>query len=170
LLTSCDPAVTAGLQQLVEKWHSQVVAAPEGFETLTQLCPGGTALVSAWELAERGWFSLKPISLQGRAGEAIAYQLTWDGKIVLFSGSIPTKVNHDSQRSLVSDLTSPPKGDLRGYFDSMIRLQNVHPDVWLPSIPVDGQNANLYDKDWERTIEDNLYIISILLSPRQNGQ
>jgi glyoxylase-like metal-dependent hydrolase (beta-lactamase superfamily II) len=163
LLTSCDPLATVGLPELVEKWHSQVVAAPEAFEKLTQLCPPGTALLSAWELPERGWFPVSPISLEGRGQAGIAYQISWRGKTVLFSGRTPVKTNHDSQVLLVSDLTSP-EGDLRTYFNSITRLQKLRPDLWLPANPVDGQNANLYDEDWERTLEDNLYVINKLLS------
>ncbi len=165
LLTSCSPQATAGLKQLVETWHSQVVAAPGEFEKLRELCSAATVILSAWELSDRGWFPVSPISLLGRGEEAIAYQLPWRGKTVLFSGRIPIKANHDAQEHLVSDLVSP-KGDLRAYFTSMTRLQNLHPDLWLPANPADGQNANLYDKDWERTIEDNLYVIKLIISSR----
>ncbi|MGO9464395.1 MAG: MBL fold metallo-hydrolase [Isosphaeraceae bacterium] len=165
LLTSCGPQATAGLKQLVETWHSQVVASPVDFEKLREVCPAATIMVSAWELSDRGWFSVSPISLLGRGEEAIAYQLPWRGRTVLFSGRIPVKANHDAQERLVADLVSP-RGDLRAYFSSMTRLQSLHPDLWLPTNPADGQNANLYDKDWERTIEDNLYVIKLIISSR----
>ena len=82
-----------------------------------------------------------------------------------FQGASPSRSTTTPSELLVSDLTSP-KGDLRGYFTSMTRLQTLHPDLWLPTNPVDGQNANLYDKDWERTIEDNLYVIKFIISSR----
>jgi glyoxylase-like metal-dependent hydrolase (beta-lactamase superfamily II) len=165
LLTSCGPLETAGLKELVERWHSQVVASPSDFDKLTELCSARTVILSAWELLDRGWFPVSPISLLGRGDEAIAYQLSWNGKTILFSGRIPIKINHDAQKLLVSDLMSP-RGDLRGYLTSMTRLQKLHPDLWLPTNPTDGQNANLYDKDWERTIEDNLYVIKLIISSR----
>jgi len=165
LLTACGPRETAGLKQLVETWHSQIVVSPADFEKVRELCSAATVMHSAWELSDRGWFSVSPISLLGRGEEAIAYQLSWKGKTVLFSGRIPVKANHDAQQLLVSDLSSP-QGDLRAYVNSMTRLQNLHPDLWLPANPADGQNANLYDKDWERTIEDNLYVIKTMISRR----
>lgn len=168
-LTSCHPATISGLAELIQKWHPQVVADPGNFERLTASYPSGIVLVSAWDLPERGWFPVRPISLKGRGEEAIAYQLSWAGKTVLFSGRIPVKINHDAHERLVMDLTTP-KGDLRGYFASITRLQNAYPDLWLPANPVDGQNANLYDNDWVRTIEDNLYVIKSLLSAGHNRQ
>jgi glyoxylase-like metal-dependent hydrolase (beta-lactamase superfamily II) len=167
LLTSCNPVATTGLEEIIKKWHPQVVAEPGSFEKLTASCPAGTVFLSAWELPERGWFTVTPISLDGRGDEAIAYQLSWGGKSVLFSGRIPIKVSYDAQELLVADLASP-KGDVRGYFTSLTRLQKLRPDLWLPTVPVDGQNANLYDTDWERTIEDNLYLVSMILSAQRN--
>ncbi len=163
LLTSCGPAETAGLKELVERWHCQVVAPLGISEQLTELCPAAIVILSAWELSDRGWVPVSPISVQGRGEEAIAYQLSWGGKTVLFSGCIPIKINHHSHDALVADLASP-HGDLRGYFISITKLQNEHPDLWLPAYPADGQNANLYDKHWDRTIEDNLYLIRFLMT------
>jgi hypothetical protein len=34
-------------------------------------------------------------------------------------------------------------------------LAGVAPDLWLPAVPVHGQNANLYDDDWARVLEQN---------------
>lgn len=163
LLTSCGPAETAGLKELLGSWHCQVVAPSGISKRLTELCPAGTVILSAWDLSDRRWFPVSPIALQGRGAEAIAFQLSWHGKTVLFSGRIPIKINQDALDRLAADLTSP-QGDLRGYFVSITRLQNVHPDLWLPANPVNGQNANLYDEDWDRTIEDNLYVIRSLMA------
>jgi hypothetical protein len=169
LLTSCGPAETAGLEELVLKWRCQVVAPSGVSEKLTELCPAATVFLSAWELPDRGWFPVSPISLQGRGEEAIAYQIQWARKTVLFSGRIPIKMNHDANELLVADLTGP-RGDVRGYFTSMTRLLKLHPDLWLPANPIDCQNANLYDRDWEQTVEENLYIIKMLLNSRRDMQ
>jgi glyoxylase-like metal-dependent hydrolase (beta-lactamase superfamily II) len=163
LLTSYGAAETAGLKESVGKWHCQVVSPSGTSQQLTELCPAGTVILSAWELSDRGWFPVSLISLLGRGEEAVAYQLSCGGKSVLFSGQIPIKMNHNALDRLVADLMSP-RGDLRGYFTSITRLQNQHPDLWLPTNPADGQNANLYDKDWERTIEDNLYVIKTVMT------
>ena len=47
---------------------------------------------------------------------------------------------------------------------SLTRLAAIKPDLWLPASPVDGQNANLYDGDWRREIEENLRLIHSMIS------
>jgi glyoxylase-like metal-dependent hydrolase (beta-lactamase superfamily II) len=163
LLTSCDTEARAGLAELVSKCHTQVVASSEGLESLKESCPASTVILSATDLGGKGWFPVTPIPLRGRGLASIAYQLTWAGKTVLFCGGIPVKINHDSGERLISDLTTT-KGDIRDYFASLTRLHNLRPDIWLPANPIDGQNANLYDNDWEHMIEDNLLVIKTILS------
>jgi glyoxylase-like metal-dependent hydrolase (beta-lactamase superfamily II) len=163
LLTSSSPAEIAGLKELVEKWRFEVVAPPVSIERLKNLCPAGTTIFSAWELKDRAWFSVTPISVEGRGDEAIVFRLSWAGKTVLFSGRIPINLTHDAVDRLVADLKSP-QGDVHGYFMSLTRLQNVHPNLWLPANPANGQNANLYDKEWDFTIEDNLAVVKSVMS------
>jgi hypothetical protein len=31
----------------------------------------------------------------------------------------------------------------------------VKPDLWLPALPTEDQNANLYDDRWEQVVQDN---------------
>jgi len=166
LLTSCSADETAGLNELIEKCHTQVVASPAGFERLNESCPPGTVFLSAAELSAKGWFSVTPTPLRGRGLAPIAYQVPWAGKTVLFSGRIPAKINQQSGERLISDLTNST-GDIRGYFGSITQLHSLKPNLWLPAIPTDGQNANLYDGEWERAIEGNLIVIKLILSNSQ---
>jgi hypothetical protein len=163
LLTSCGPDGTAGLLELVQKWHTQVVASPTGVESLRDSCPPGTVVLSALELPGKGWFSVSPIPLRGLGFAPIAYELTWGGKTALFSGRIPRKINHQSGEALIADLTNA-SGDMRDYFASLTQLQGVKPNLWLPAIPTDCQNANLYESDWERVVEDNLLVMKVILT------
>ena len=162
LLTSCGPANTAGLKELIEQWHALIVASPEGVPTIKELCPAGTLVLSTSELSGKGWFEVKAIPLAGRGFAPVGYQVAWAGKTVLFSGRIPVKINQESGQNLFSDLTNG-QGDVRAYFASITHLASLKPDVWLPAIPTDGQNANLYDSDWGRTIEDHLRVIKLIL-------
>jgi glyoxylase-like metal-dependent hydrolase (beta-lactamase superfamily II) len=166
LLTACGADETAGLKELIEKCNAQVVVSPAGLENLKEMCPAETACLSAAELSGKGWFSVTPTPLEGRGVAPIAYQVTWAGKSVLFSGRIPVKITQESGERLVSDLTNS-SGDIRGYFGSIIQLQSLKPQLWLPAIPTDDQNANLYDGEWERAIEDNLMAIKLILSSSQ---
>jgi hypothetical protein len=31
---------------------------------------------------------------------------------------------------------------------------DVTPDLWLPAVPTDRQNANVYDAEWREILED----------------
>jgi glyoxylase-like metal-dependent hydrolase (beta-lactamase superfamily II) len=163
LLTSCGAEATAGLTELVTKCHTLVVASFEGLESLREYCPADTVFLSATDLGSKGWFPVKPVPVRGRGSAPIAYQVTWSGKIVLFSGAIPVKVSHDSGERLIADLTTE-RGDLREYFTTLTQLHDLRPNLCLPSNPIDGQNANLYDYDWEHMIEDNLLVIKTILT------
>jgi hypothetical protein len=55
---------------------------------------------------------------------------------------------------LMRDLTGPG-GSRELYLQSIEKLGGLYPDLWLPAVPVHGQNANLYDRDWEKVLEMN---------------
>jgi glyoxylase-like metal-dependent hydrolase (beta-lactamase superfamily II) len=158
LLTSCGAEATAGLGDLIEKCRPRVVAHPEGLRLIREACPAGTTVLSADDLPKMGWFDVVPVPLSGRGQAPIAYRLRWAGKTVLFSGRIPIKVNHDAGVALFSDFLES-RGDVQDYLNALDRLRDPAPDVWLPAIPSDGQNANLYDDQWAQTLKDNRSII-----------
>jgi glyoxylase-like metal-dependent hydrolase (beta-lactamase superfamily II) len=158
LLTSCGAEATAGLRDLIERCRPRVVAPPEGLRPLREACPAGTTVLSADDLPKLGGFDVRPVPLSGRGLAPIAYRLRWAGKTVLFSGRIPIKVNHDAGVDLFSDFLES-RGDVQDYLNSLGRLRDPAPDVWLPAVPSDGQNANLYDDQWEQTLKDNRTIL-----------
>ena len=55
----------------------------------------------------------------------------------------------------------------RGYSASLLELRERKPDLWLPAIATNDQNANLYERDWARIIEDNLMVTNFILSSGQ---
>lgn len=163
-LTACGPRETAGLADLVAACHPEVFAASSGLARLREAMPAGTVISPAEELESRGWFPITTISLDGRGLDPIAYRLTWAGKAVLLSGRIPVKMSQEAGESLIADLTHPP-GDVRAYFASLTRLHDgAPPDLWLPAVPTQGQNANLYDDEWTREFEQNLGVVRAILS------
>ena len=54
---------------------------------------------------------------------------------------------------------STTKGSADRYGQALNRLSEIKPDVWLPSRPADGQNANLYGNGWPEIISDNQDLI-----------
>ena len=164
LLTACGRDETAGLQELIEKCHTTVVASSSGIPRLRESLPAATVFIPAEDLAAKGWFPVSPIQVEGRGLAPVAYRLPFAGKIVLLSGRIPVQISQEAGRRLIADLLHPP-GDIRAYFTALTRLhQDARPDLWLPAVPTHGQNANLYDNQWTREIEDNLLLIRSLLS------
>jgi hypothetical protein len=141
-----------------------VVVSPAGLPRIKDLCPAGTVVVSAEDLPRRGWFEVKPIQLRGRGLAPIAYQLSWAKKTLLFSGRIPIKVDQSVKldvsevKVLLKDFASGG-GNRNDYAASLDLLLPLQPDLWLPAVPVDGQNANLYDTEWEEIIASNRAVL-----------
>ncbi|HMC67110.1 MAG TPA: hypothetical protein VKI65_19395, partial [Gemmataceae bacterium] len=154
LLTSCGPESTAGLKALVTRFGCEVVAARAGLSAIQAACPRGTVIRSEDDLSAASWFPVRALPLAGRGQAPLAYEVKWRGKTVLLSGRIPVKVSPRAVMELLRALTEPGN-DTRQYVQSLRRLEGLKPDLWLPSVPVDGQNANLYGRAWAETLSDN---------------
>ncbi len=139
------------------------MASSEGAERLKESFSTGTTFITTEDLPEKGWFPVVPVSLSGRGFAPAGYQLTLAGKTVLFSGRNPLDVTQETGQNLIRDLASPT-GNIRDYATSLTELRNRKPDLWLPAIPVNYQNANLYDGEWQRVIDDNLRVIQFIVN------
>ncbi len=154
LLTSTDEEATAGLSALVKRYGCQVVTTRGGLDAIRQRCPPGTSLVAAEDVEKQGWFAVTALVLRGRGQAPVAYELRWGGKSVLVSGRIPTKMSLPEGERLVSDVAGAG-GNIEGYRESLDRLGQMHPALWLPAVPVYGQNANVYDDEWDKVLTKN---------------
>jgi glyoxylase-like metal-dependent hydrolase (beta-lactamase superfamily II) len=154
ILTSADKEITGGLAALVRNTGCKVVAPEAGLQTIKDLCPAGTVILTDNDLEKRKWFDVRAISLQGRGVAPVAYQLSWAGKVVLFTGRIPIKPSLDATNELMQEISA--HHEVRGaYAKSLNELASLKPDLWLPAVPSNGQNANLYDRDWEQILSYN---------------
>jgi len=153
LLTSSSPEEIAGLKDLVVRAHPQVVAAAAAVPSVKKLCPAGTIVLAAEDLSKRGWFQVRSIPLFGPGQGSIAYEVSWGGKVVLFSGRIPAPANGAALEEFRAQLKEP--GDRAECLASLTQLGSLKPDVWLPALPLGSQNANLYDSDWVELILGN---------------
>jgi hypothetical protein len=105
-------------------------------------------------LEAAGWFDVRVIPLGGRGTSPVAYRLRWGGKTVLVPGRIPTRLTPPVSDELLRDV--PGTGDYRrDYLRALDRLHDAAPNLWLPAAPVHGQNANLYDSDWQDVLQSN---------------
>ena len=155
LLTSADEDATGGLESIVQKHQCAVVVADAGRERVKRRCPDGTPLLSHDDLQAKGWLDVEVLPLRGQGSGPVAYLFKLEGKKVLAPGRFPLKMTDRSVRRLFSEWKAPG-GDPKGFGQSLELLRNVAPDVWLPLEPLFGQNANLYDDDWQKSVTNNL--------------
>jgi glyoxylase-like metal-dependent hydrolase (beta-lactamase superfamily II) len=158
LLSSGDPEGMAGLPALIAKCHCDVVAPRAARVAIEKTCPAGTGFVPAEDLPAKGWFTVEPIPLRGRGVASVAYLIRWGEKSVLCSGRIPIKVCVATSQELSRDLARG-LANATDYRASLARLQDCSPDLWLPAVPSEGQNANLYEGDWKDILADNRELV-----------
>jgi len=157
ILTSADESATAGLPALTKATGCQVVAPKAGQEIIRPLCAAGTKLLSEEDLEKSGWFDVQALELAGRGTAPVAYLVHWHDKAILIPGKIPVKFTRQTIEHLLREV-SPPGGTIMPYLSSINRLTKVKPNLWLPAIPVHGQNANLYDNDWNKVLMQNMQL------------
>jgi hypothetical protein len=154
LLTSAGDDALAGLDALVRRTGCWVVAAQAGLDQVKRLCPPETRILTEMDLAKNSWFDVETIPLEGRGIAPVAYRLRWAAKTVLVSGHIPVKPSAPSMERLKREL-SGSQAKATEYLQSLTRLAEMRPDLWLPAVPVFGQNANLYDREWDQILQQN---------------
>jgi glyoxylase-like metal-dependent hydrolase (beta-lactamase superfamily II) len=154
LLTSADPASTAGLSALVAKSGCKVLGPRAGRDAVRRACSEGTEVLNEDAFGMQRWFDATLIPLSGRGSPALAYRFTWAEKSVLVSGRYPIKLGAEAMEQLMRDVGSPG-GSVRDYRRALDQLLPTAPDLWLPSVPVQSQNANLYDDEWRELIARN---------------
>jgi hypothetical protein len=77
---------------------------------------------------------------------------------VLVSGAIPVKPSGPALERLRAEVAG--RGTrTAGYIQSLARLGDLRPDLWLPVEPIQGQNANQYDNDWEKVLQQNRRVL-----------
>ncbi|HKB38732.1 MAG TPA: MBL fold metallo-hydrolase [Gemmataceae bacterium] len=154
LLTSGDQETTAGLPELVNQHHLQVIAPADAREAIRKACPLGTEVLSAEDLPRAHGLPVQPIPLPGYGRAPMAYLVRWAGKSVLFSGRIPMRFSPAGTETFARDLHGA-RVDSLDYRASLWRLGELSPDLWLPAFPTDGQNANVSARDWKDILTEN---------------
>jgi glyoxylase-like metal-dependent hydrolase (beta-lactamase superfamily II) len=163
LLTSANPESTSGLKALVEKTGCKVVALAAGLQAVKGACPHGTTLITEAEFGRAAGFTFQTVPLQGRGTAPVAYVFRVRDKKVLLSGRIPVSATPRAGDELL-DLFSRGGGDGEGYFRALQKLDALEPDLWLPLVPEDGQNAFLYGLTWPKTLEANKQLAMLAFS------
>ncbi len=154
LLTDCGKMETAGLPQLVVTGPVNVIAAPSAVDTVKKLCPPGTTVTTIDQMPDKNQLSLTAVPLHGRGVAPIAYQIRWAGNTVLISGQTPIVIDAQSRAALQAELTQSESG-ATDYINSLRKLAQIQPDLWLPFLPVDAQNATMTEATWKTMLDKN---------------
>jgi glyoxylase-like metal-dependent hydrolase (beta-lactamase superfamily II) len=163
LLTACGQRETAGLEEFVRRSHARVVCSPDGIAGIRQLCGPDSVVLSSDELPIAGWFPVTTIRLGGRGVSPVAYVLRWAGKNVLLAGSIPADIDQNEPVELSADLAANSIATTEAYIESLERLAKARPDLWLPAVPLNGRNANVYGQSWAEMLEKNRRVAAYAL-------
>ncbi len=155
LLTTCDPRATSGLAELVAETNCLVVAAAAGHSVLQPICPPDTKLLSAADPEVTLWFRGQVLPLEGRGVGPTAYLIQMDDRKVLIGGEFPLTLGPESVQRLQAALQAQ-EAELGLITRSLVVLRRVQPAMWLPAYPLHGQNANLYEGQWDKVIQDLL--------------
>jgi metallo-beta-lactamase class B len=154
LLTSCDREVISGLSELVSKTGCRVGVAESGWQEVKKALPIGSQLIHLGDLEQAGWFHVQAFPLEGPEAGATAYLCELGDKNVLISGRIPIKSARTVEEALLKEFSASSNASHQ-YKESLQSFQKINPDVWLPLVSSDDQNANLYDDDWSEILRFN---------------
>ncbi len=157
LLTSCDASQRAGLGELIDGCHPEVVVSSAGLRTLESRVSGRDGHPRGGRMAgSRGVPNhADPDARAGRGTDRLSPAMGRQDRAVL--RRIPIKYNPRTDADLFAEISTSRDVAL-DYLMSVYGLGDPIPDLWLPAVPVDGQNANLYDRDWPDILADNYRI------------
>jgi len=146
LLTTCGREATSGLTALVEKTQCQVVTSASGGAALRSMGLADARLLSIGALESSGWVDIKTMPIADFRPAAMAYVVKWSGKTVLISGRVPSQGSDSGRETLAP--AAGRRADIDAYRESLCRLRDVKPDLWLPAKPLNGRNANVDSRAW----------------------
>jgi hypothetical protein len=122
-------------------------------DEVRRLCPSGTDVTAADSLQKLGDVPVHTIPLAGRGTAATAYTFHLADRDVIVSGLVPVKISPETLMPLINDLAVA--GRRADYLRSLDTLRRLNPNLWLPLTPVNGQNANVYDTEWQNVLAAN---------------
>lgn len=157
-VTSTEPESISGLPAIVQKTGCRVFAPKSAREDIRRQLPATAEVLSAEDSAASELPEGRVLVLAGRSKESLGYFFRWEKRMVLVTGRIPLKPSVPGAQELQGDINGPG-GSAAQYIRSLDQLRRIVPNLWLPAVPVHGQNANLYDQEWERLLAQNLQLV-----------
>ena len=154
LMTSAAKEASSGLAEVVRQTKCRVVIPKAAMDLFRQRFSEEINWLTEEELTSIGDFPIRAIPFAGPHGASLAYLIRADEKSILISGHIPVRPSASAFKELHRLLKSQKEG-VTEYLKSLGEFSNLRPDLWLPAIPIQGRNANLYDTEWQEILEQN---------------
>jgi hypothetical protein len=129
------------------------------------MSPAGTTLLSAEKLPQTAWFPVSMITLQSGGIWPVAYVIQWDAKTVLASGRIPLMIDQQS-RTEIAELLPGSRREAFDFVSAVRKLVDLNPNLWLPAVSINSQNANLYEGIWKGILDRNYRMATEVLQSR----
>lgn len=154
LMTSAASEVSSGLVEVVRQTRCRVVVPKAAMNLFRQRFSDEINWLTEEDLTSIGDLSIRAIPVAGPHGASLAYLIRADEKSILISGHIPVRPSVSAIEKLRRLLESRKDG-VSEYLRSLGEFSNLRPDLWLPAIPIQDRNANLYDTEWQELLEQN---------------
>ena len=169
LLTEVPEGTVIAAREVAVTAHCPVVAPVAEILDLKRAMPPEVEVLSADEWLDREHPAITSIPTPGRGRGAISFACSLEGKRVLFTGSVPILFDPESMAGLAGDLANNPAAT-NEYRKSIETLEAVAPDLWLPAVPSEGQNANLYDEGWREVLTNNREAVLRILETARRSE
>lgn len=166
IVTSRETASVAGLAEFVRQTSCEVVAPEILADRLRTACPRETRFVTPEQWAAGAEVELETVTLDDAGSPSASYVLNWGERRVLVSGTLPIALSPRSTERLRANLGSRLT-DAAAARETVKKLREARPQVWLPTEASFGQNANLYANQWEAIVAGNLQLIGQYLPPEE---
>lgn len=157
LLTGCDEKLSSGVPGIVASGSTVVVGSKEAAERYRAVCPESAMVLATEELARKRSFNVDAIRLQGATGPEVAYAITVDGNTALFTGHVPANSDDESLVNLDAALSTSREARIEHIY-AIHALEKQKPDLWLPAVPAQAQNAHVRENEWKALIALNYRI------------
>ncbi len=147
LLTDIGPDETSGLADLLSRRRVRVVTTADGVEPMKSGSPAGTIVIAATDPTAIKDLPVEPIVLRVPGQAPIVWRIRLKKRSALVTGSLPVNVDQTLEADFVRRF-SEHQNTIDDSLDALDQLRGYKPDLWAPTVAVDGQNACLYDTSW----------------------
>jgi glyoxylase-like metal-dependent hydrolase (beta-lactamase superfamily II) len=160
ILTDIGPDETSGLKDLLTQTQVRIFTSAEGVAPIKNRSPEGTIVIAANDssISDSLGLSIEPIALRVPGRAPLVWRIRLKKKSALVTGSLPVDVDQALEADFVRRF-SENEAAIDDSLDALDQLRGLKPDLWIPTVAVDGQNACLYDNSWAEILDRDRSLI-----------